>query len=386
MLWINFLHLYQPANIDRAKLAEATEKSYERILRALEEHPEIKFTLNIAGCLLVRWDEELKRTDLIKRLKILLSRGQIELTGSAAYHALLPLVQTDEAKAQIIEQEQLLKKYFGAGFRPKGFFLPEMAYSPQVARLVKKLGYRWLVLDEISATGRLSKLDCSKRYLDAESGLEIIFRQRALSESYVPETILKILKSRTKRIAVTATDAELYGLRHIDQPANFEKLLKVPGLKTQTISEYLATLDGTADVRPVASNWQSSEAELKDREPFALWYNRTNKLQQKLWRLASLTQTLGQKYPKNKNRWWARWHLKRGLSSCTFWWASNRNFKKVFGPVSWNPDEIEKGANELIRSIRSLEASTDTKTKIGAEKLAAEIKKEVWLKHWQSRQ
>lgn len=383
MLWINFLHLYQPANIDRAKLVEATEKSYERILRALEEYPKIKFTLNITGCLLVRWDEELGRTDLIKRFKKLLDRGQIELTGSAAYHALLPLVGLKESQAQIVEQEQILKKYFGRSFKPKGFFLPELAYSPEIARLIKKLGYRWLILDEISAYGKLGVLDFSKKYRDRSSGLDLVFRQRKISESFVPETVLKFSGKKGAAMVISATDAELYGLRHLDQPASFEKLLGAPRLEALTISDYLSRLDNPKKIEPVASSWQSSETELKNGQPFALWYNETNSLQKKLWRLAGLAQTLGQKYRRDKNAWWARWHLVRGLASCAFWWASDKDFRAVFGPVSWNPDEVENGANELIRSIRSLEASTNLKTKTDAEKLAAEIKKEIWLKHWQ---
>jgi len=68
MLWINFLHLYQPANADAVHIKEATDLSYLRIIRALEEHPNLKFTLNISGCLVLRW-KNLKMTDLLERIK-----------------------------------------------------------------------------------------------------------------------------------------------------------------------------------------------------------------------------------------------------------------------------------------------------------------------------
>lgn len=380
MLWINLLHLYQPANIDKAKLMEATEKSYERILRALEEHPEIRFTLNIAGCLLVRWDEDLHRTDIIKRFKKLLDRGQIELTGSAAYHALLPLIPLREVKKQILENEKIIKKYFGAQAKLKGFFLPELAYSPAVARLIKKLGYRWLILDEISAG---KKVATQNIYLDKNSGLKIIFRDRRLSESYVPEKIIGILSG--KKIVVSTTDAELYGLRHLDQPASFEKLLKSSKLKTETISDYLDQQPPAGKIKVVASTWQSTENELRRNNPFSLWQNPNNIIQKKLWQLAILAEMLYVENIKNKNGWWARWHLVRGLASCTFWWASKKDLRKVFGPLAWNPDEVEKGINELARSIRSLEQSTDLKTKLKAEKLVTETKNLLWQTHWKSR-
>ena len=55
--WINFLHIYQPINTDAYIIKEATDKSYWRIINALNEHPKINFTLNISGCLLLRWEE-----------------------------------------------------------------------------------------------------------------------------------------------------------------------------------------------------------------------------------------------------------------------------------------------------------------------------------------
>jgi len=377
MLWINLLHLYQPANIEKTKLLEATEKSYERILRALEEHPEIKFTLNIAGCLLMRWDEELGRADLIKRFKKLLDRGQVELTGSAAYHALLPLVPKREAERQIAENEKIIKKYFGARVKLKGFFLPELAYSPNIAKLIKKLGYRWLILDEIAAG---KKIETEKIYLDKNSGLSIIFRDRRLSESYVPEKITGLLSE--EKIVVSTTDAELYGLRHLDQSASFEKLLKSTKLKTETISGYLNQQPLAGKIELVASSWQSSKNELAHHNPFALWQNPNHKIQKNLWQLAQLAEKLYTEKIKNQNSWWARWHLVRGLASCTFWWASKKDLRKVFGPLAWNPDEVEKGINELARSIRSLEKSTDLKTKLKAEKLVAETKNLLWQTHW----
>lgn len=383
MRWINFLHFYQPANLEKEKVIEATKQSYARIVRGLEEHPNIKFTLNIAGCLIKRWDEEPGLNLLIQRIKRLVRRGQIELTGSAAYHPFLPLIGEKEALEQIREQEKILKKSFGPKLKLAGFFSPEMAYAPSLAKLIKKLGYRWLMLDEISAYGKLNKVEPDKKYFDRTSGLILIFRNRKISDSYVPERILKLLKEKTPpTVVVTASDAELYGLRHVDHTAVFEKLLKQGELRAATVSDYLKSLKIEKKIKPLPSSWQSSETELKNRQPYALWYNKNNPIQRSLWQLAGLAQKLFERHAQDANAWWARWHLVRGLSSCTFWWASNKNFSAVFGPTSWSPDEIERGLGELIRSIRSLEKSTDLKTKLTAENLTLKIKKMIWQKHW----
>jgi alpha-amylase/alpha-mannosidase (GH57 family) len=426
MLWINFLHFYQPANADAHIIKEATEESYMRIIRALEEHPNIKFTFNITGCLVSRW-EELGYFDLIKRIKKLIKKKQIEIVGTASYHPILPLITEKEAVWQIKDQEKILKKYFGIK-KPAGFFPPEMAYSPKIGKLIKKLGYKWIILDEIAYNGKLNKANLSKIYKDKTNGLKIIFRSRKLSKSYVPETVLKLLKRPRGYwgwgdclpldkggwgdclpldkggwgdLIITATDAELYGLRHIDHTAEFEKLLKQPHLKTLTISEFikkksngenvtpLLAKEGLGEVprqaakeiKPRSCSWESTEKELKNNLPFALWQDKKNKIQQKLWQLTDLVYRTIERHKKDKNYCWARWHLVRGLASCTYWWASAKDFR-LFGPISWSPDEIERGANELIRSIRALDNEKTRKDKIKAEKLYIKIKQMVWHRHW----
>lgn len=379
MLWINFLHFYQPANIGSNKILEATEKSYERILRALEEHPQIKFTFNLSGCLLMRLNNELKRQDLIKRIDRLIKKDQIELTGSAAYHPILPLINYQIAIEQIKENENILKKYFGQNLKLTGFYLPEMAYSPQIATLIKNLNYRWIILDEISLVEK-TKINPRKKYQDKKNNLNIIFRNKKYSQSYPPEKLLKNI-SQDETI-ITATDAELYGLRHLDETGNFENILKNSNLKTLTISSYLKNLKKNNFINLKKSSWESTEEELKNNNPFKLWKDPKNILQIKLWELADLAQKIYLKYPKDFNYWWSYWHMVRGLASCTFWWASAQNLSHVFGPIAWHPDQVELGAQELIRSIRDLNQSTNLKEKIKAENIYTEIIKLIWITHW----
>ncbi|HOZ53110.1 MAG TPA: hypothetical protein PK142_00325 [bacterium] len=379
MLWINFLHLYQPANSDAYKIEEASDLSYQRVVEALLKNKDIKFTFNISGCLVERL-AELKKFDLIKKINILLERGQMELVGSAAYHALLPLIDEKEIIWQINEQEKIIKKYFPKA-KLRGFFLPEMAYSPKVARVIKKSGYDWLIIDEISYSGN-QKLDFNEIYIDKNSGLKIIFRSRKLSNSYVPEKIIELLDKGDDRTIITATDGELYGLRHNDNKKILEKSLKRKGLETILISDYVKKGRQNKEILLRESNWESTEKYLREGKPFHLWYNNSNRIQLKLWDFVSLAIKLINKYKKDQNHHWARWHFVRGLASCTFWWASAYDFKHNFGPRAWSPDEIERGVDEFIRAIRSLEDSTSRSEKIMAENFLISIKKMVWVKHW----
>lgn len=381
MLWINFLHLYQPANADGHIIKEATEMSYERLVRALEENPRIKFTLNITGCLVMRWDNQ-NFDGIINKIKSLIKKGQIELTGSAAYHPLLPLIPEKEAKTQIKENEDVLRYYFGSDIKLRGFFLPEMAYSPRIARVIKALGYEWLILDEIAYNGKLNQVNCEKVHKDIRSSIKVVFRSRKFSQTYVPETISKLLEKGQENFLITGTDAELYGLRHRDQTGEFEKVLKNKNLETLTISEYIDRSKELIKFKGVSSSWESTEEELVQNNAYLLWHDEKNKIHLKIWELVNLAYKTIEKYNNDDNSNWARWHFVRGIASCTFWWASAKDFRKVFGPHAWSPDEIERGTNELIRSIRALNDVTTRHTKMKAERLYLDIKKMVWTSHW----
>lgn len=380
LTWINFLHFYQPYSADNETIIEAAEKSHKRIIGALTRNPHIKFTFNIAGCLLDRW-QELGYGQLIGDIKKLIESGRVEITGSAAFHPVLPLLPESEIRRQIRLNEEILKKHFGAGLKLNGFFIPEAAYDKKLAKLIKKRGYDWLILDEISAYGKINAVDYGKIYIDKYSKLKLLFRSRKFSKSYVPKTIMELIKKGEDKIAVTATDAELYGLRHNDISATLEKLLKKPEIATETVSEYLAGLTAKEIIKPVPSSWESTEEELRRKKPYYLWADKQNKIQVKLWQLANLAVKTVNKCKEDANYSWAREHLDKGLASCTFWWASASDFR-LFGPISWNPDEIERGVNELIRSIRALDDVTTRPTKIKAEKLYIKIKKMIWQKHW----
>jgi hypothetical protein len=162
---------------------------------------------------------------------------------------------------------------------------------------------------------------------------------------------------------------------------SFEKVLEQPNIKTLTVSDFLSGLKEKVALKPLASSWESTTEELERSEPFIVWQNDKNKIQKLLWQLADFSITTVNRNQTDVNYYWARHHLDRGLSSCAFWWASARDFK-LFGSIAWNPDEIERGANQLIKSIRSLADFNTQAAKITGEKLYLKIKQLIWYKHW----
>jgi len=392
MLWLNFLHFYQPANAEFYNIRKALDKSYWRLLRLMEEHPNLKMTFNVSGCLLERL-EEAKEKDFLDRLKFLVKKGRVEITGTAYYHGFLPLLPEIEIIRQIKDNEKILKRTFGKNFKPTGFFLPEMSYSSSVAKIIKRLGYQWIILDEIAFNGGGKELpDIKRLYIDEASGLKVIFRSREMSGTYPPDKLIPLLKKKNLKenlkkedeIILTATDAELYGLRHEDPSGEMEKLAKLNDLQTTTLSRYVKKISSKKGlkIKIWPSSWDSTPAEVKAGKSYSLWQDKNNKIQTGLWKLAYLALSLETKYKKDKNYYWYRWHLARGLASCTFWWASAHDFSKMYGPYAWSPDDVERGLEDLVRSIRSLNDLKTKKQKLEAEKYYLKIKKLIWETHW----
>jgi len=380
--WVNFLHIYQPPYQEPEIIQKIVRESYWPLVNVLKENKEEKITLNFSGCLL----EHLFSTGqekLIEEFKKLVIAGQIELVGSARYHPILPLLPAKEIERQIKLNDQILKQAFDEYYKPDGFYLPEMAYSSKVAKIIKKLGYKWIILDEIAYKGKLGLVDYNKKYKIKGVGLFVIFRNRELSKTFVPQTILELVKkSNPPTFLISATDGEMYGHHHRDGKNIFGESLKNRNVKTLTISEYLKLLPSKSElISPISSSWESTTKEIQKKIPFALWQDPKNKIHQHLWQLRKIAiNVINKTKEQGLNYDWARHHLDRGLSSCAWWWAADKKLD-VFDFITWNPDTIEKGIKELISSIRSLKTASQ-KTKLEAEKFYHLLIKEIWKKHW----
>jgi predicted glycosyl hydrolase (DUF1957 family) len=374
--WVNFLHIYQPPWQHRGVIEQIASESYEYLFTLLDRYKNFKCSLNVTGSLIEKLAEV--RPDLLEKLKQAVDRGQVEMTGSSKYHALLPMLSEREIKRQIELNQEVLAKHFKLA-KINGFYLPEMAYSLKAAKVIKKLGFKWLVLDAINFLG---KVETDVLYQMKNLGLKVVFRNRKVSKAYPAEIIyLKFKKKNNKtETIITATDGEIYGHQHEDWQGHLEKILQDSHLDVLTVGEYLSGLSKKKSISLRDASWESTEAELKKNIPYALWDHPSNKIHQLLWQMADLASELVYKYRRDKNWQWARQHLDRGVSSCTFWWSSAQR-PSQFSPLTWNPDMIDNGSEELVRAVRSLDGAT-SKEKIKAEKIYIEIKKNTWLTHW----
>lgn len=376
IIWVNFLHIYQPPWQSVGMLQKIAIESYDYLLTLLEKYPHFTFSLSITGDLIEQLD--VLRPDLLKRLQKLAKSGRVEIVACAKYHPVLPLVPASEVKLQIKLNQETLKHYFDIK-KIKGFYLPEMAYSDSVAKIVKNMGFDWLILDPICFDG---PLESNILYQAKNYGLKIIFRDRQVSKGYPPEIIFhKLTKLKKSETIITATDGEMYGHQHDDWQGHIEKILQNKNLQVLTVGQYLNNLKIKKEINLRPASWESSTIELKNKIPYALWCNPKNKIHQSMWQLVAATFKLVDKYQKDKNLSVARHHLDRGLSSCSFWWASGQK-PSAFSPVTWNPDMIEAGVLEIVRSVRALDRP-EPKEKIKIEKIYLKILAAIWTTHWQ---
>lgn len=371
------LHFYQPPLSRPEIVLEAAHLSYQRVARALLKSPDSHVTVNLAGCLLEQL-LVLQQQELIADWQKLVARGQVELVGSAYWHALLPKVGQAELISQVAAQEKILARLFKID-RPAGFLAPELAYSPELIHWLAQRGYRYAIVDEISIDGRL---DSAKQmfYRDQTSGLILAVRQRENSKKYPPE-ILADSANNCSQDLFTATDGELYGLRHRDYRGNLEKCWNNQDIKTMTVGQAIADQADFGPANLVAASWESLPSELAGGQPFAVWDGKDNYLQKILWSLADLAQQAAQHFAGDSNQEWVTRHLHQGLSSCSWWWASSRDFA-LFGSAAWGPEEIIRGAEQLTKSVRSIDNPASRPWKQQADKIFCSLQDKVWQQHW----
>lgn len=375
MKWINFLHIYQPPTQTKEIVDRVTKESYRLIINLLTKYPRLKLTMNINGSLLELW-EKYGYKEIINDYKTLVESGKIELVGSAMYHPILPLIPIEEMKQQIVLNNEISKRLLGSSFKPTGFYIPEMAYSDEAGEVISTMGFDWVILDEIHLG---KKIDPSVKYNIKNIGLSVIFRNNTISRTFPPESVIE--KSLYEQpFLVTAHDGEMYGHWHSEDNGYYERAFTSQRIEFITGSEYLHSLKKEKSITLRNASWESTEDEIGNNIPYSLWDNPNNEIHKQLWNLAHYASSLVKNSKKDAGKEIASHHLSRGLSSCAWWWSSERKLGP-FSPITWNPTEIEKGATELIMAIRALKNIND-EPKQKSEKIFKDLRDTVWNKHW----
>jgi 1,4-alpha-glucan branching enzyme len=128
------------------KLFELAQKEVERVKR---EEPQFlavaQMYVETLGASLHLWNDKYNR-NLINAFRQLQEEGVLEIITCGATHGFLPLISTPEARrAQIQIAVKNYQKHFGRN--PRGIWLPECAYEPDLENLLKEAGIEYFIGD-----------------------------------------------------------------------------------------------------------------------------------------------------------------------------------------------------------------------------------------------
>jgi hypothetical protein len=138
------LHNHQPVGNFGWVIAETYERAYRPMLEALERHPSVQLALHYSGPLLDWITAE--RPDFIDRLGDLVARGQVEIVGGGWYEPVLAALPERDRVGQLVRMADELETRFGA--RPRGAWLAERVWEPDLPTSLVSAGYAWTVLDD----------------------------------------------------------------------------------------------------------------------------------------------------------------------------------------------------------------------------------------------
>ena len=355
MKWANFLHFYQPADQQRDILEAVVSQCYRPMFRGLLENPRARLTINVSGGLLEALDKH-GFGDVIHDLRELYKSGRIDITSTACYHAFLPLLPEDEIRRQIKLNDIVLSRYLNVDFSPLGFFPPEMAYNSRLGSILSDMGYKYVLLDEISCTpGEKGSVENDALYRLRGTSLKVFFRQRNPSNVLMSgierdsQHLYEVLKRYSgSRYLITAMDGETFGHHRPGLEEPFLDMFNNQNIEFTTVADFLDDPDlAIKEVDLVDSTWASSREDIANGIQFISWKDPQNVLHSWQWELVNLMlsaiKSLSQEVP---NYDVIRCKADRALASDQFFWASAKPW--------WSVEMIESGVHMALSVIESI--------------------------------
>ena len=138
------IHNHQPVGNFGWVFAETYDRAYLPMLEALERHPGVRLSLHYTGPLLEWMVAE--RPEFIERLVALVRRGQVELLGGGLYEPILASLPEHDRVDQLTRMAATIEGLTGR--RPRGAWLAERVWEPDLPAALARAGYQWTILDD----------------------------------------------------------------------------------------------------------------------------------------------------------------------------------------------------------------------------------------------
>ena len=138
------IHNHQPVGNFGWVLAEVFDLAYLPMVEALERHPTVRLSLHYSGPLL-EW-LRFERPEFIERVAALAARDQVEMLGGGYFEPVLASLPERDRIGQLQRMSSELEGLFGR--RPRGAWLAERVWEPDLPTSLVAGGYDWTILDD----------------------------------------------------------------------------------------------------------------------------------------------------------------------------------------------------------------------------------------------
>ena len=139
------IHNHQPAGNFGYVIEEAFEKAYIPFIETLKRHPGIRVAVHFSG-ILYDWMEEFK-PEYEAALKSMIKAGQVEIIGGGYYEPILAVLPHRDQRGQLSFMNGRINEKFGK--TPKGVWLAERVWEPQLVGALSESGAEYTLLDDI---------------------------------------------------------------------------------------------------------------------------------------------------------------------------------------------------------------------------------------------
>jgi len=355
------LNIHQPDWQNESMLSQIVESSYwvlEWISKATNFKATLNLTYSLTELLLKHGHKK-----VIDDIGLGLENKRIELTGTAAYHPILPILPDDEIKWHIGLNDRKHKEIFGDLWEPRGFFPPEMAFSPTLAKIVKEMGYEWIITEDV-----VHDLDRAipNDSIAAIDGLPVFFRSSHWSNtfsSYNPdrgntnaeEFVHALDKAMPKgTYMILAFDGETIGHCQYyteETMAWLANTMEQEGINSVFVSDLLDIYPRVEKIAPSDGNsyegsWSTSKENISANNPFPLWKDPTNVIHASLDELTEHVRSTVKSSEKDPRYGEALDLFYKGQNSCKMWWATKE---------WWDRKNILDGSKGLYLAVMALQ-------------------------------
>lgn len=212
------VHDHQPVGNFDGVFQQAYQDAYAPFLAFLETRPAMRLALHHSGPLL-QW-LALHQADYLRRLRVLVDRGQVELWGGGFFEPILPAIPEVDRRGQIRAMSDWLELELGR--RPRGLWLAERVWEPGLASSLAASGVGYTAVDDAHFVAAGFERDQLWGYYQTEDqGRSVVVfpihrELRYLVPFGEPEQTVDLLRRVAEggdgRIAVLGDDGEKFGV------------------------------------------------------------------------------------------------------------------------------------------------------------------------------